>query len=142
MFIKDHERLNELSQDINNIKESISNANYENSISIIDNLFDKLGEISGTEELANRLDDLLSLLDSEEIDVSKISNESAEVFMLFDKEVKWRKNAAENIMPELEKYNLAIKDNIGLRLQSYLTKDQAKYVARCNSSHRDISLNF
>ena len=62
--------------------------------------------------------------------------------MLFDKEVKWRKNAAENIMPELEKYNLAIKYNIGLRLQSYLTKDQAKYVARCNSSHRDISLNF
>ena len=40
------------------------------------------------------------------------------------------------------KYNLVIKDNIGLRLQSKLTKDQAKYVASCNSVHRDISLNF
>ena len=142
MFIKDHEKLNELSPDINNLKKNINNENYENSISIIDNLFDKLGEISGTEEFTNKLDDLSSLLDSEEIDVNQILNESSEIFMLFDKEVKWRKDAAENLMPQLEKYNLVIKNNIGLRLQSRLTKDQAKYVARCNSIHRDISLNF
>ena len=29
-------------------------------------------------------------------------------------------------MPELEKYNSVIKDNIGLRLQSRLTNEQAK----------------
>ena len=142
MFIKDHEKLNELSPEINNIKENINNENYEKSISIIDNLFDKLGEISGTEEFANRLDDLLSLLDSEEKDINKISEASSEAIILFDKEKKWRKDAEENLMPELEKYNLVIKDNIGLRLQSRLTKDQAKFVARCNSIHRDISLNF
>jgi len=142
MFIKDHEKLNELSPEINNIKENINNENYEKSISIIDSLFDKLGEISGTEEFANRLDDLLSLIDSEEIDVNKISETSSEALILFYKEVKWRKDAAKNLMPELEKYNLVIKDNIGLRLQSRLSKDQAKYVAKCNSIHRDISLNF
>ena len=142
MFIKDYEKLNELSPEINNIKENINNENYEKSISIIDNLFDKLGEISGTEEFANRLDDLLSLLDSEEIDVNKISDASSEVYMLFEKEVKWRKDAEKNLMPELEKYNSVIKNNIGLRLQSRLTKDQAIFVAKCNSIHRDISLNF
>ncbi len=142
VFIEDHERLNELSSDINNLKKNIVNEDYKNSISIIDSLFEKLGEISGTEELANRLDDLYSLIDNEEIEVNKISDASSEVLILFNKEVKWRKNAAKNLMPELEKYNLAIKDNIGLRLQSRLTKDQAKYVARCNSVHRDISLNF
>ena len=109
---------------------------------IIDSLFEKLGEISGTEEFANRLDDLYSLIDSEEIDVNKISDTNEEVYMLFTKEVKWRKNASENLMPEIEKYNLVIKHNIGLRLQSRLTKEQAKFVARCNSVHRDISLNF
>jgi len=141
-FIKDHEKLNALSSDINNIKKNINNENYKNSISIIDSLFEKLGEISGTEELANRLDDLYSLLDSEEIELLKISDASSEVFILFDKEVKWRKDAAENLMPEIEKYNLVIKDNIGLRLQSRLTKEQAKFVAKCNSIHRDVSLNF
>ncbi|MDC0163541.1 TRAP transporter large permease subunit [Candidatus Pelagibacter sp.] len=142
MFIKDHEKLNELSSDINNLKSNISNGDYENSISIIDSLFEKTGEISGTEEFANRLDDLYSLLDSDEKELNKISDVNSEVFMLYDKEVKWRKDASENLMPELEKYNLVIKHNIGLRLQSRLTKDQAKFVARCNSVHRDISLNF
>ena len=142
MFIKDYEKLNELSPEINNIRENINNENYEKLISIIDNLFDKLGEISGTEEFANRLDDLLSLLDSEEIDANKISDANSEVYMLFEKEVKWRKYAEKNLMPELEKYNSVIKNNIGLRLQSRLTKDQAIFVAKCNSIHRDISLNF
>ena len=38
--------------------------------------------------------------------------------------------------------NSEIKNNIGLRRQSKLTKEQAKFVARCNSVHRDVSLNF
>ena len=142
LFIKDHDKLNELSSEINNLKKDIVNEDYENSISIIDSLFEKLGEISGTEEFAYRLDDLYSLIDSEEKDISKISDASSEVIMLFNKETKWRKVASENLMPELEKYNLVIKNNIGLRLQSRLTKDQAKFVAKCNSIHRDISLNF
>ena len=62
--------------------------------------------------------------------------------MMFDQEVKWRKSAAENLMPEIKKYNSVINNNIGLRLQSRLTKEQAKMVASCNAVHRDISLNF
>ena len=142
MFINDHDKLNDLSSEINNLKRNIDNADYENSISIIDSLFEKLGEISGSEEIANKLDDLYSLVDSEEKDLSKISDASYEVNMLFKKEISWRKDASKSLMPELEKYNSIIKNNIGLRLQSKLTKEQAKFVARCNSIHRDISLNF
>ena len=142
MFIKDGENLQKLSSEIQDLKYEINNKNYQNSISIIDSLFEKISEISGTEEFANKLDDLYSLVDSEEIDENKISDASSEVFILFDKEVNWRKDAAQNLMPELEKYNEVIKNNIGLRLQSRLTKEQAKFVASCNSIHRDISLNF
>ncbi len=142
IFIKDHEKLNELSLEVNNLKNNIDKKDYESSILIIDNLFEKLGEISGTDEFANKLDDLYSLVDSEEKDFDKILNESSEILMLFDKEVNWRKDSAKNLMIELEKYNLVIKDNIGLRLQSRLTKEQAKMVASCNAVHRDISLNF
>ena len=85
---------------------------------------------------------MYSLLDSDEKDLNKISDASSEVFILFDKEIKWRKDAAQNLMPELKKYDSVIKNNIGLRLQSRLTKEQAKFVAKCNSIHRDISLNF
>ena len=110
--------------------------------SIIDNLFEKLGEISGTEEFANKLDDLISVIDNDEVDEQKLSEVSSETFDLFNLEVSWRDDANKNLMPELIKYNDVIKHNIGLRLQNRLTKEQAKFVARCNSVHRDISLNF
>ncbi len=142
MFINDNEKLKELSSEIKELKYNIDNKNYENSISVIDNLFEKLGEISGTEEFANKLDDLIYVIDNDEVDEQKLSEVSSETFDLFKLEVSWRDDANKNLMPELIKYNDVIKHNIGLRLQNRLTKEQAKFVARCNSVHRDISLNF
>ena len=73
MFINDNEKLKELSQEIKELKYNIDNRNYENAISIIDNLFEKLGEISGTEEFANKLDDLISVIDNDEVDEQKLT---------------------------------------------------------------------
>ena len=142
IFINDNEKLKELSPEIKELKYNIDNKNYENTISIIDSLFEKLGEISGTEEFANKLDDLISVIDNDEVDEQKLIEVSSETFDLFNLEVSWRDDANKNLMPELIKYNDVIKHNIGLRLQNRLTKEQAKFVARCNSVHRDISLNF
>jgi chromosome segregation ATPase len=142
MFINDYENLKNLSSEIKELKYSINNKDYQNSISIIDNLFEKLGEISGADEFANKLDDLISVIDNDEVDEQKLLLARSETFSLFEKEVSWRGDANKNLLPELMKYNEVIKNNIGLRLQSRLTKEQAKFVARCNSVHRDISLNF
>jgi len=46
------------------------------------------------------------------------------------------------LLPQLNEFDNAIKDTIGLRLQERLTLEQAKFVSRCRSSHKDISLNF
>ncbi len=142
IFINDNEKLKELSPEIKELKYTIDNKNFEKSISIIDNLFEKLGEISGTEEFANKLDDLISIIDNDEVDEQKLLETSSETFDLFNAEVTWRADANRNLLPELIKYNDVIKHNIGLRLQNRLTKEQAKFVAKCNSVHRDISLNF
>ena len=142
MFINDNEKLKELSPEIKELRNTIDNKNFEKSISIIDSLFENLGEISGTDEFANKLDDLISVIDNDEIDEQKLIETSSETFDLFNLEVSWRDDANKNLLLELIKYNDVIKHNIGLRLQSKLTKEQAKFVARCNSVHRDISLNF
>jgi hypothetical protein len=142
IFIQDHEKLEKLSKDLNKLKSKINEKDYKNSILISEDLLKKIRKISGTEELANRLDKLKSLLKKSELDSEKIVDQSLKTFNLYNKEIKWRSDANKNLLSELMKYNLVIKDNIGLRLQSKLTKDQAKYVASCNSIHRDISLNF
>ena len=131
-----------MSLKISKIRGNIDNKNYEASITIIDNLFEKLSEISGAEEFANKLDDLITIIDNDEVEEEKLISSSLETFNLFNKEVSWREDANKNLLPELMKYNEVIKNNIGLRRQSKLTKQQAKFVARCNSVHRDVSLNF
>ena len=142
IFIQDHKKLNKLSTDVNKLKNKINEKDYKNSILISEDTLKKIKKISGTEELANRLNELKSLLNNSELDSEKIVDQSLKTFNLYNKEIKWRSDANKNLLSELMKYNLVIKDNIGLRLQSKLTKDQAKYVASCNSVHRDISLNF
>ena len=141
-FIKDVKQLENLSTDISNLKDNIDNIKFEDAISNIDVLFEKMGEISGTEELADKLDELISVIDTEEIDRNNILSVSNEVFELFYREVIWRNEASKSFAKKLDEYDLAISETIGLRLQERLTKKQAKYVSRCRSVHRDISLNF
>ena len=142
LFIKDKDKLEKLKPEFNNLRMSLEDQSYEDAISNIDIIFENISEVSGMDEIANNLDDLISSLDAEEINNKEIKNISDEVFILFDQELNWRKTAASTLMPKLLNYNSIIKDTIGLRLQSKLTKDQAKFVASCNSIHRDISVNF
>ena len=142
LFIKDGKELEKLSNDFNKLNNNIINEDFDNALINIDILFEKLEEISGTEELANKLDDLVIAIDSEEIDKDKIFNISNETVELFNKEVSWRNKAGQSLADKLDEYDSVISQSIGLRLQARLTKEQAKFVARCKSVHRDISLNF
>jgi len=42
----------------------------------------------------------------------------------------------------VQAYDAAISGTIGLRQQPRLPREQALFIANCNSKHRDISLNF
>ena len=142
LFIEDAEKLENVKSEFNRLKINIENESYSDALSEIDNIFEKISEISGVEEIANKLDDLYSALDAEEFNKEEINNISNDTFDLVDQELIWRKAAAIDLLPKLKKYNQIIKNNIGLRLQSKLTKEQAKFVAACNADHKDISLNF
>ena len=141
-FIQDGELLENLSKDFEALNNKIINMELDNTQKDIDILFEKLSEISGTDELSNKLDDIISAIDSDEVDNEKIVSSNYEAQSLFNDEVNWRNKASQSLADKLEKYDLSIKDTIGLRLQSRLTKKQAKFVSKCRSVHRDISLNF
>ncbi|NQU62582.1 MAG: hypothetical protein HQ512_15725 [Rhodospirillales bacterium] len=61
---------------------------------------------------------------------------------IFAKELEWRKKAARDVKPGLDRYEAAIRNTIGLRLQSRLPHEQAKTVAACKSNPYDLTLNF
>ena len=55
---------------------------------------------------------------------------------------EWRVAASETVLAELSKYEATMRKTIGIRDQAKLTKEQALFVASCQSGHRDVSLNF
>ena len=61
---------------------------------------------------------------------------------LYSEQVKWRKDAAVSILPQLIAYEGLMRETIGIRDQAKLTKQQALFVAKCQANHRDVSLNF
>ena len=82
------------------------------------------------------------MVEKDEIDYQKMKSLNEEIFILFNEEVKWRNKASKSLSKEIDKYDGVISETIGLRLQERLTKKQAKFVSKCRSVHRDISLNF
>ena len=76
----------------------------------------------------NKKDEALALVKSAEL--------------LFIDQITWRKNGKKLFLNSFRDLEEISKDNFGLRKQKKLTKEQAKYVAACRSTHKDISLNF
>jgi tripartite ATP-independent transporter DctM subunit len=60
----------------------------------------------------------------------------------FETELAWRTAAKTALLPEVEAYEAAIRDTIGLRMQDRMPRDIALDVAVCKSHHKDISLYF
>ena len=141
-FINDGDKFEELSQDMKLLKSKIDNRGYIDAIEFIDNIFEKVGEISGSDEFADKLDYLITLMDEDQVDFEKLQSSANDTYVLFQQEIDWRKNFKKKYMEKINAHDKVISETIGLRLQSKLTKEQAIYVSRCNSIHRDISLNF
>jgi len=141
-FINHGEKFEELSQDMKLLKSKIDNRGYIDAIEFIDNIFEKVGEISGSDEFADKLDYLITLMDEDEVDFEKLQRSANDTYVLFQQEIDWRKNFKKKHMDKINAHDKIISETIGLRLQSKLTKEQAIYVSKCNSIHRDISLNF
>ena len=141
-IIKDGSKLNILLKDINSLNDEIKKENLSEIENKVDDLLEKLNEISGVDEIIFNLDEISSTIQEDEINFEKITNLMKENITIFNKEVDWRKKAFGSLLAKLNQYDDAIKDTIGLRLQERLTKKQAKIVSSCKAIHRDISLNF
>ncbi|MDA8869957.1 TRAP transporter large permease subunit [Rhizobiaceae bacterium] len=61
---------------------------------------------------------------------------------LYADQLVWRKQASGEFLAALDDYERVMRETVGMRQQPRLTRDQALFIASCQSHHRDISLNF
>ena len=141
-IIKDQDKLNNLDNEISNLKELIFKESKDHGMNRIKSIEKILNEIAGAELIKEKLSKARRMLKKDDTDINQIYallDEANEIYMY---ENEWRAKAEKELLPQLIKFDDSIKNTIGLRLQEKLTKEQAKYVAACRSTHTDISLNF
>jgi len=141
-IIKDRDKLNNLDHEISNLEELIFKESKDDGMNRIKSIEKIINEIAGAELIKEKLAKARRSLKKDDADIHIINtllDEANEIYML---EKEWRAKAEKELLPQLIKFDDSIKNTIGLRLQEKLTKEQAKYVAACRSTHTDISLNF
>ncbi len=98
--------------------------------------------VKGTGEIKKWLGKARKALKGRSPDLEKALEQYEKAMAAYEAQAEWRTRAAEALKPELEAYLDTIRDTLGMRQQERFTREQALYMARCSSEHRDISLHF
>ena len=101
-----------------------------------------LRKVEGASDVRSALGKARRELRRKTVDPARVRAAYEDAVKKYEAQLVWRKQAQSQLLPGLTKYDEAIRDTIGLRQQPRLPREQALFVAACNSGHRDISLSF
>jgi tripartite ATP-independent transporter DctM subunit len=107
----------------------------------VDALADKFGAVAGADDVKSALNKARRALREKKFDREKALTEYGKALAAYDDQKAWRAAAA-GLEPGLGAYLEGIEGTLGIRSQPRLSREEALYMARCSSYHRDISLNF
>ena len=101
------------------------------------------GKIEGPSAVKSDLSKARRALKGNSPDKDKAMVQATKAIEAYEDELIWRKEISDQgLVTEIDTYEAAIRDTIGLRQYPRMPRDLALYVASCNAGHRDISLNF
>jgi len=121
---------------INKTIDSLSNTELDK---LLNSILEQTDKLSGMNNVSDTIYSSIQKIKDNDKNVIQKLNQDA--INLLQSGTEWRLKA-QVLLPKLVQYDNIIKDTIGLRSQDTLTKDQAIYVAKCNASHEDVSLDF
>ena len=106
------------------------------------NLKTKFSKITGATKIGSAIRKVQKQLKPGKVNIEKALDAYEKAQILYDDQALWRAKADETIRPGLLIYLDGISETLGARQMPKLSRSQALYLAKCNSSHRDLSLNF
>ncbi|RRJ84250.1 TRAP transporter large permease [Aestuariirhabdus litorea] len=140
--LADTDPLIALKAELDGLRSTITSADPEVAMEAIKQAESNLGGVEDSSKIKSPLSKARRALKGDDPDRDKALELYSKAMTLYQAEVEWRQRAREAVGPALAEYDEAIAYSIGLRLQKRMTLEQAKGVARCQSVHRNISLNF
>ncbi|MCV0428731.1 MAG: C4-dicarboxylate ABC transporter permease, partial [Roseibium sp.] len=141
-ILADAEKVAALKPELEALKDQVTQLEPKAAVDAIAAMRSKVGEAEGTSEIRKGLTEARKIMRSRQPNAEEALAEIDKSIAALDADLVWRQRAAEEILPQLEAYDTAVVNNIGLRAQSRLPNSMALDVAACLSDHRDISLSF
>lgn len=136
------DRLEAIRGDIEALKDIVRNAEIPEAVEKFKEIEKAVGQIEGAREIRTLLSKARRALKAKVPDPDKSLDFIDKALEVHANEMAWRSQAKNELLPDLEAYEAAIRDTIGLRQQSRLPVEQVKKIVGCLSQHRDISLYF
>lgn len=131
-----------LQPDLMKISEELPSGDPAALVEAVEALSSRLNDIEGASDVSSGLSKVRRALRAKTPDVEGAVAEMASTLEAYEEQIDWRNRAETNLLPTLERYEAAIRGTLGLREQRRLDKDQALFVASCQSSHRNVSHYF
>ena len=138
--IQDIKNINSIVAEIEQLNTNLFKLSKETLNEKLNTILEKTDKLNGMGSVSDAIYAATEKSKSNAIEEVRTLNNNA--LDLLKQDIKWREIAFQQLLPSLNKYEKEIRDTIGLRSQTNLTKEQAIYVAECNAHHEDISLHF
>jgi len=124
--------------------ELVQNENEQpaNLIEPLKVLSDQFGDIEGASKIKSAVSKARSNLKKKKPKVEAAIKSIDKAIELYTEEMAWRNEAEEAVGAQLKTYEEQMRGTIGIRQQERLNREQALFVAACNSHHKDLSLHF
>ncbi len=136
------EKLMEVGPDIEKLSTAIAGLPPKEASKVVGAVSKRLSSVGGARAIRKELGRARKAMRGRKASPEKVEASLKKAIEIYRADLAWRQRAATELLPKLNQYDLAIRDTIGLRLQPGLPREQALWIANCNSVPRDISLNF
>ncbi|MHA1152532.1 MAG: TRAP transporter large permease subunit [Alphaproteobacteria bacterium] len=141
-IIADVDRLAALDPELMALTQQVTSGDPAEGVAKLAAAAKTVGAIAGTDKIKSGLSSARRALRKKTPDRDKAIEKLGQALKIYREELAWRQRAKVGLLPGLEAYETAIRDTIGIRLQSRLPREMALDLASCTAEHRDISLHF
>ena len=140
--IKSVSVLDDVRQDIINVKARIGQQSVDETLSEIKKAYSALTKIPGANNASKSLSNARRLIDKKDPNLPKAVTFVDETLALINAELAWRGEAKQGPYEKLAAFEAYARSNLGLREQDRLNPEQVDSITSCLAKHRSLALQF
>ncbi|WP_372612939.1 TRAP transporter large permease subunit [Aquicoccus sp.] len=142
-ILQANDQFEALESDLRDLRAVVESAEAgdPSAMEAVEALEERFREVEGAGDISSALGRVRRDLRPNRFEGESAIEELGEAISEYEAQKEWR-TEAEGLETGLQAYLDGIRDTLGIRSQSRLTREQALYMASCSAVHRDLSLNF